>query len=210
MHKTSAPGSTVCFLTAVWRPITPWPVSPPSDAVLRCVSMISSKSTLSSGMVNFCRANTVRWRWCPRTTVGSLQTRRISSGVCCCAVRFASLRSATINCRTSTSKEMFVSFETHRVDIDHVVVDINTQYLDSDAVLLRADAFHVHPVLAVDIARAPALRSRASRGPLRCNNTRPSDAEARFRLPVGNRFFRRSGCFQRRKMSMVETAGFSA
>ena len=43
----------------------------------------------------------------------------------------------------------------HRVDIDHVVVDINTQYLDSDAVLLRADAFHVHPVLAVDIAEHP-------------------------------------------------------
>ena len=41
------------------------------------------------------------------------------------------------------------------MDIDHVVVDINTQYLDSDAVLLRADAFHVHPVLAVNIAEHP-------------------------------------------------------
>ena len=38
------------------------------------------------------------------------------------------------------------------MDVDHVVVDINTQYLDSDAVLLRADAFHIHPILSVDIA----------------------------------------------------------
>ena len=41
------------------------------------------------------------------------------------------------------------------MDVDHVVVDINTQYLDSDAVLLRADAFYVYPPLAVDIAEYP-------------------------------------------------------
>ena len=35
--SVSASGSTVCLLTAVWRPIVPWPVSPPSDAELRCV-----------------------------------------------------------------------------------------------------------------------------------------------------------------------------
>ena len=37
MHKPSAPGSTVCLLTAVWRPIAPWLGSPPSDAVHRYV-----------------------------------------------------------------------------------------------------------------------------------------------------------------------------
>ena len=41
------------------------------------------------------------------------------------------------------------------MDIDHVVVDINPQYLDPDAILLRADALHIHPVLAVDIAEDP-------------------------------------------------------